>query len=414
MVALQIALAQVNATVGDLARNAQLVIDWTHRAAEQQARLVAFPEMFLTGYPVEDLALRSSFIQASQQTLASLPGRLVDAGLAEVTVVVGYLDQSDKAPPGIGRPRHSPQNAAAVIRDGQVIARYAKHHLPNYGVFDEFRYFVRGEAPCIFEVDGHTVSLAICEDLWQEGGPTTWARDATADLMLVINGSPYERQKDDFRLELCSRRAAEAGCALAYVNLVGGQDELVFDGDSLVVNEIGQPLARAAQFEEHLLVTTVAPGQVEDLGDRLTDDAEIYQALVLAVRDYVQKNYLSSVIVAVSGGIDSALTAAIAVDALGADAVYGVSMPSQFSSQHSIDDAEELARQTGLHYRCIPIAAVVSSYMEQLKLTGIAAENVQARVRGTTLMALSNSEGHLVLATGNKSELAVGYTTLYG
>jgi NAD+ synthase (glutamine-hydrolysing) len=414
MVTLQIALAQVNATVGDLAKNAQLVVEWTRRAHAQGAALVAFPEMFLTGYPVEDLALRPSFIAASQQALQGLTAQLQDEGLGDITVVVGYLDQSADVTHQLGRPRHSPQNAAAVIRSGNVLARYAKHHLPNYGVFDEYRYFVPGDSPCTFEVGGHTVALAICEDIWQFGGPIAWAKEASADLVIVINGSPYERHKDDARLELCSRRAVEAGSALAYVNLVGGQDELVFDGDSLVVDADGSPLARSVQFEEDLLMATVAPGVREDIGDRLTDEAEIYQALVVGVRDYVRKNGLPSVMVALSGGIDSALTASIAIDALGADSVFGVSMPSEYSSQHSQDDAADLARRTGLNYRIVPIGPMVDAFMTELKLTGLAAENVQARVRGTTLMGLSNQEGHLVLATGNKSELAVGYTTLYG
>ena len=411
---LQIALAQVNATVGDLESNTRIVVEWTRKALAQGAQLVAFPEMMLTGYPVEDLALRGSFISASQGALNALPQLLLDAGLGDITVVVGYLDQAEGQPDQFGRPRHSPQNVAAVIRGGAVIARYAKHHLPNYGVFDEFRYFVPGKSPCVFEVGEQTVALSICEDLWQEGGPTVWAREASADLMLVINGSPYERNKDDVRLELCARRAVEAGCSLAYVNLVGGQDELVFDGDSLVVDASGAELARAPQFEEHLLLAAVAPGQVTEIADRLSDDEEVYKALVLGVRDYVRKNNLPSVIIAVSGGIDSALTAAIAVDALGPDAVFGVAMPSEYSSQHSLDDAADLAERTGLHYRCIPIKPMVNAFMQELSLTGIAAENLQARVRGTTLMGLSNQEGHLVLATGNKSELSVGYSTLYG
>ncbi len=210
MVTLQIALAQVNATVGDLEKNAQLVVEWTRRAHDQGADLVAFPEMFLTGYPVEDLALRPSFISASQAALSDLTRQLRDEGLGDITVVVGYLDQSADVTYQLGLPRHCPQNAAAVIRDGNVIARYAKHHLPNYGVFDEYRYFVPGNSPCTFEVGGHTVALAICEDLWQYGGPIEWAKEASAELVVVINGSPYERNKDDVRLELCSRRAVEA------------------------------------------------------------------------------------------------------------------------------------------------------------------------------------------------------------
>lgn len=416
------ALAQVNATVGDLDHNADLVIEWTRKAQAANAQLVAFPEMFLTGYPVEDLALRESFIQASRSKLAALPLRLSQAGLGELTVVIGYLDQAADRTDVLGRPRHSPQNCAAVVHRGSVTHRYAKHHLPNYGVFDEFRYFVPGDQPCLFEVGGTRVALAICEDLWQQSGPISWGREAGVDLLLVINGSPYEREKDDVRWELCSRRAREAAATLAYVNLVGGQDELVFDGDSLVVDPSGNQLARAPQFEEALLVTEVGAGNLDpgettvtgSAAPRLTDEAETYQALVVGVRDYVEKNRLPSVLVALSGGIDSALTAAIAVDALGADRVYGVSMPSAYSSEHSVADAADLAGRTGLNHRCIPIKPVVDAFLAQLDLTGVAEENLQARVRGTTLMGLANQEGHLVLATGNKSELAVGYSTLYG
>nr|MCU0266615.1 NAD+ synthase [Actinomycetes bacterium] len=296
-----------------------------------------------------------------------------------------------------------------------VVARHAKHHLPNYGVFDEYRYFVPGDSATTVDVDGVRVALAVCEDLWQEGGPVAWARRDGADLLLVINGSPYERNKDDVRLDLVRRRAAEAGCALAYVNMVGGQDELVFDGDSLVVAADGTLLARAAQFTDDLLVVDVGeaarPGGT---AERLSDQAEVYEALRVALRDYVGKNGFASVVLGLSGGIDSALVAAIACDALGANRVHGVSLPSVYSSQHSRDDAADLARRTGLHLRTVEIAPVVAAFQGQLHLTGLAEENLQARVRGTTLMGISNQEGHLVLATGNKSELAVGYSTIYG
>ena len=411
---LRVALAQVNATVGDLAGNAELVLNWAKQAQQQGADLVAFPEMFLTGYPVEDLALRQSFIDASRATLADLPRQLQAAGLGDLTVVVGYLDQAPDRADRLGRPRHSPQNAAAVIRNGQVIGHYAKHHLPNYGVFDEFRYFVPGDEPCLVEVAGSSVAIVICEDLWQDGGPIAWAREGDADLVIVINGSPYERNKDDVRLALCRTKAIEASAPLAYVNLVGGQDELVFDGDSLVVDASGEQLARAPQFEEALLVFDLPTPAPAVVAPRLSDEAEIYQALVLGLRDYVRKNGKQSVILGLSGGIDSALTAAIAVDALGPENVYGVALPSDYSSQHSQDDAADLAERSGLNFRSVSIAPIVDAFQKQLALTGIAEENLQARARGTTLMGLSNQEGHLVLATGNKSELAVGYSTLYG
>jgi NAD+ synthase (glutamine-hydrolysing) len=302
-----------------------------------------------------------------------------------------------------------------VIRGGQVTARYAKHHLPNYGVFDEYRYFVPGEAPCVVDVAGSRVAVMICEDLWQEGGPVAWATEAGAELLVVINGSPYERDKDDTRLELCARRAREARLPLAYVNLVGGQDELVFDGDSLVVGADGDVRARATQFAPQLLVVDLdAEAGTPPSEPRLTAAEEVYRALMCGLGDYVRKNGFSSVVLGLSGGIDSALTAAIAVDALGGDAVQGVGMPSRYSSQHSRDDAADLAHRTGLHFREVPIGPMVDSFQGLLALSGLAEENLQARVRGTTLMGISNHEGHLVLATGNKSELAVGYSTLYG
>ena len=248
---LRLALAQVNPTVGDLPGNAALVVERTHEAAAAGAHLVAFPEMVLTGYPVEDLALRPSFQAASREALQLLAVTLAEEGLGDLPCVVGYLDALPA--PGddrLGRPRGAPQNAAAVLHRGSVVARYAKHHLPNYGVFDETRYFVPGDSMAVVRVHGVDVALAICEDLWQDGGPVAQVRAAGAGMLLVVNGSPYERNKDDVRLELCARRAREAGCALAYVNMVGGQDELVFDGDSLVVAADGTLLARAPQFEE--------------------------------------------------------------------------------------------------------------------------------------------------------------------
>ena len=401
--ALRIALAQVNPCVGDVAGNAALVKKAVVEAAGRGARLVLLPEMVLTGYPVEDLALRPSFQLASAECMREVAADLEASGCGDVTVVAGYLDINSE-----GRP----VNAAAVMRGGDVIARYVKHHLPNYGVFDEFRYFVSGNEPLVIDVDGAKVALAICEDLWQDGGPVAAVGNAGVDLLAVINGSPYERNKDDVRLELVSRRAREAGCALAYVNMVGGQDELVFDGDSLVVNAHGEVIARAPQFTESLMVLTL--DETTEVAPRLSDEAEMYAALVVGLRDYVRKNNFASVLLGLSGGIDSALVAAIACDAIGASNVYGVSMPSSYSSQHSQDDAADLAARTGLNYRSVPIAPMVDAFMANVTLTGLAEENLQARVRGMTLMAISNQEGHLVLATGNKSELAVGYSTIYG
>ncbi|MFY1698982.1 MULTISPECIES: NAD+ synthase [unclassified Solwaraspora] len=460
MPTLRIALAQVNPTVGDLSGNARLVRDTARTAVEAGGQLVVFPEMMLTGYPVEDLVFRESFVAASRTAIGRLAADLAADGLGEVPVLVGYLDAdgpaaiSAEADPGRG-----PRNALAVLHHGTVVATYLKHHLPNYGVFDEDRYFVPGTALTVVRVGGVDVALTICEDLWQAGGPFTAARRAGVGLVVTVNGSPYELDKDDARLPLVRRRAAEAGATVAYVNLVGGQDELVFDGDSMIVAADGTLLARAPQFVEHLLLHDLdlpaadAPARDVDAATATTDageaaaedgmdidrvtiggplpdpggnparggiaaplptEAEIWSALVLGLRDYVRKNGFSSVVLGLSGGIDSAVVATIAVDALGADRVVGVSLPSQFSSEHSRADAAELAKRTGLDYRVEPIQPMVDPFLANISLSGLAVENLQARVRGVILMALSNQEGHLVLTTGNKSELAVGYSTLYG
>ena len=450
---LRLALAQVDPTVGDLEGNAALVLDWTGRAASAGAHLVAFPEMVLTGYPVEDLALRRSFVDASRDALARLAKDLVDAGHGELPVVVGYLDRAEGADADLARdgeggaavpdhiPKGMPQNCVAVLHGGAVVAHAAKHHLPNYGVFDEFRIFVPGHDLAVVRVHDVDVALAVCEDLWQDGGPVATTREAGAELLLVVNGSPYERDKDDTRLALVQRRAAEAGCTLAYLNLVGGQDDLVFDGDSIVVSADGPVLARAPQFVEDLLVvdldlqastvdpvdppagvahTSVSTDAVPayealppPVAERLDEVGEVYTALVTGLRGYVRKNGFRRVLLGLSGGVDSALVAVIAADAIGASNVTGVSMPSVYSSDHSKDDAAELARRTDLDFRVEPIAPMVSSF-DGMAFAGVAEENLQARVRGVLLMGISNSEGHLVLATGNKSELAVGYSTIYG
>jgi NAD+ synthase (glutamine-hydrolysing) len=414
--ALTVALAQVNPRVGDLSGNAAIVRNFSKKASELGASLVAFPEMVLTGYPIEDLSLRKSFQDASKKALNQLAKDLVLDGLQDLTVVVGYLDSTgEKA--SLGVPSGGPQNAAAVIRNGEVIAKYIKHHLPNYGVFDEYRYFVPGTDNCSFEVEGVKVSLAICEDIWQDGGPFSQIAQLNSDLLIVINGSPYEYGKDDSRLQLVQKRAKEVNAPLAYVNMVGGQDELVFDGDSIVVNTDGSIANRASQFVEEIILFEVEPKKPISqsmVRKRSVDLEEVYQALVVGLRDYVLKNNMESVVLGLSGGIDSALVAAIAVDALGANNVYGVSMPSPYSSEHSVSDAKDLATKTGLNYRSVPIKPMFDAYQDSLSLTGLAEENLQARLRGMTLMAISNQEGHLVLATGNKSELAVGYSTIYG
>ena len=417
---LRIALAQVNPTVGDLAANAALVRENFKTAQDAGAHVVVFPEMVLTGYPVEDLALRPSFQLASQSAIAELAKSLTGKTVA----IVGYLDQVNGAP----------QNMVAVISGGEIKARYAKCHLPNYGVFDEYRNFVPGDKTLVVRIHGADIGIAICEDLWIDGGITAQLAERKPGLVIVPNGSPYERAKDDVRLALVTKRARQAGAPLVYVNMTGGQDDLVFDGDSIVVDKDGAVIARAPQFEDGVALVdldvatnTSSPDVVisEDevsidralipgVAVRLDDLEEIWQALVIGLRDYVEKNGFRSVVVGLSGGIDSALVAAIAIDALGAKRVNGVAMPSKYSSDHSISDAQALADATGIHFRTVAIAPMVDAYMNNLVLKGLAEENLQARVRGTTLMGISNQEGHLVLATGNKSELAVGYSTLYG
>ncbi|MEY3215477.1 MAG: hypothetical protein RLZZ82_711 [Actinomycetota bacterium] len=411
---LRVALAQINPTVGDLAGNAGLIAAAVTAAKDHGANLIVFPEMIVTGYPVEDLALRPSFqaasIRAVQEIAASITG--------DIVAIVGYLDQG-------------PKNAVAVIHDGKIRATYVKRHLPNYGVFDEFRNFVAGDQSLVVRIHGVDVAVAICEDIWHSLDSIA---SRTPGLLVVPNGSPFERNKDDVRLALVQKRAKEISAPVAYVNMTGGQDDLVFDGDSIVVGKDGSVLARTAQFDDQLIVidieceegssrpdvviseepTSHATPALSSIATPLSDEAEMWQALVMGLRDYVGKNGFRSAVLGLSGGIDSALVAAIAIDALGAKRVNGVAMPSKYSSGHSVEDAQALADATGIHFRVTPIAPMVDAFMNNVVLKGLAEENLQARVRGTTLMGISNQEGHLVLATGNKSELAVGYSTLYG
>ena len=422
---IRIALAQINPTLGDLAANADLISKYASDAANAGAVVVVYPEMIVTGYPVEDLATRSSFRSASINSVNNIAKRVSDEGNGDLTLLVGYLGESEA---------REPQNCVAVIHKGAIVATYIKHHLPNYGVFDEFRNFKPGNHSLVIRVVGVDIGIAICEDIWQEGGPVAELAKRNIGLFLVPNGSPFEANKNDLRLALVQRRAQQINAPLAYVNMTGGQDDLVFDGDTIVVDADGSLIARAPQFEDGLMVidldVKLASSDpdliiseppilkykklVAGAAPRLDELAQIWQALVVGLRDYVVKNNFPSVVLGISGGIDSAVVAAIAADAIGPERVHGIALPSKYSSEHSLTDAKELAMALGLKYRIIEIEPMVQSFISNLGLAGLAEENVQARVRGTTLMGLSNQEGHLVLATGNKSELAVGYSTLYG
>jgi NAD+ synthase (glutamine-hydrolysing) len=422
--------------------NAAGIVALARDAREQGADIIAFPEMSLTGYPIEDLALRPEFLTRTHRHLEALAETLAGEGLGDTPVIVGF-----PSGPLHDRARHAEHaiahNAAAILADGRIIGIYNKHHLPNYSVFDEYRIFRSAEGVTILRVNNCDVAIAICEDIWHDHGAVEAIAAEKPGLVLVINGSPYERDKDDVRVPLVARRAEQTGAHVAYVNLVGGQDDLVFDGDSFVTGPGGRVIARAPKFVEHLLVVDlelpdarVRAGQhgenvtVIDLpvverahpplspvtaDETMTDAREaVWNALVLGLRDYVEKNGFNGVVLGLSGGIDSAVCASLAVDALGAPRVTGVSLPSRFSSDHSRDDAADLAERLGVEYRVEPIADGVATIEDQLKLEGVAAENLQARIRGVILMGISNSSGQLVLTTGNKSEIAVGYSTIYG
>ncbi|WP_395639942.1 NAD+ synthase [Pseudolysinimonas sp.] len=438
---LRLALSQANPLVGDFAGNTEKILAAAHAAWDAGADLLLTGEMAISGYPIEDLAAQPSFLRAARAAVDALPARLVAEGLGDLVVVVGHPDGpfeprllgSSNAPTAIA------QNCASVIQGGEIRARYAKHHLPNYAVFDEYRTFIPGDELLVVRIKGADVAVIVCEDLWRDGGPVGRVLEADAGLLLVLNASPYERDKDEVRLPLVTRRAVETDTIVAYVNIVGGQDDLVFDGDSVVVDGSGTILARAPQFREHLLLVDVDPAPagdqvvpvavqrvtVEARSDEvgpiardvaeLPDDREqLWNALVLGLRDYVQKNGFPSVVLGVSGGIDSSVCAAIAADAIGPANVYGISMPSRYSSEGSVDDAADLAERIGFHYWVEPIGDIVDVIEKQLGLEGVPAENVQARVRGLLWMAESNRNGHLALTNGNKTEVSVGYSTIYG
>jgi NAD+ synthase (glutamine-hydrolysing) len=435
-------LAQVNPTVGAIEANARLVIDWMARARGAGCDLVAFPEMTLTGYPPEDLLFKPAFIEANLRALAE-----VTRQSRGITAVLGYVDKRDDI-----------FNAAAVLHDGAHAGTYHKQYLPNYGVFDENRYFQSGTESPIFAVGDMVIAANICEDIWYPTGPTTRQALAGAELIVTINASPYHVGKAQFREKMLATRASDDVVCLAFVNTVGGQDELIFDGHSFVFNEKGECLARGRAFEEDLVIADIDLDQVfrarlhdsRRRKEKLQADQstrrislpalpprekpklpvhevealepleEVYRALVLGTRDYVMKNGFKHVVIGLSGGIDSSIVAAVAVDALGAANVTGVTMPSPFSSSGTRGDAVRLAKSLGIDLLRVPITPVLKAYKRALASAfkglkeDVTEENLQARIRGNYLMALSNKFGWLVLNTGNKSEIAVGYTTLYG
>jgi NAD+ synthase (glutamine-hydrolysing) len=413
---IRIALGQIDTTVGDLDGNVATMADWAARASEAGADLICFPELAVTGYPPEDLVLFDDFVDDNLAAVEDLARRTADG----CAVMTGFVDRTDRG-------RH---NAAALLRDGRVVARYHKVKLPNYSVFDEQRTFVAGDAGCSLRVASSDLGLSICEDAWAPGQPWTDYASHRVRVIPNINGSPYHRTKAWERLEVCRARARETGAWIVYVNAVGGQDELVFDGGSMVVDPRGELRWRAAMFEEDLLVVDL---DVDDgLGPSspaLPDTSrppwpegpeEVYRALTVGLRDYVRKNGFGEVVIGLSGGIDSALVATLAADALGPAAVRTVAMPSRYSSPHSLEDAREVARRLGIRLDVIPVGGPFDAYLDALSgvfagtQPNVAEENLQSRIRGTYLMALSNRFGILVLATGNKSEYAVGYATLYG
>ena len=441
MARLRLALAQTNPIVGDLSGNARQILDAARRAVGSGADLLAVGEMALSGYPVEDLAARASFLAESHTAVRALAKELQDSGLGDLVVIVGHPDGPfDPEVLGAHAPTAIARNCASVLHHGHVKASYAKHHLPNYSVFDEYRNFIPGDELLVLRMKRVDIALVICEDLWRDGGPIGRMKGVDPGLLVVVNASPFEHDKDSVRLPLATRRATEMHTIVAYVNIVGGQDDLVFDGDSVVVDGAGRILARAPQFEEHLLVVDLDPAEAADstLPENVTridlepperpeppqlaveiavppdNHAQLWNALVLGLRDYVGKNGFRSVVFGLSGGIDSAVVAVLAADALGADRVFCISMPSRYSSNHSRTDAEDLAERVGVNYSVQAIADLVLPFENELHLTGLAAENLQARIRAVVLMGLSNAHGHLVLTTGNKTELAVGYSTIYG
>ena len=409
MTKLRAALAQINTTVGDLRGNTAKIIEYIDRARAEGADLVSFPELTITGYPPEDLLYKHNLIRDNRECLDEVIEH--STGIA---VVVGFVDWDKEL-----------FNAAAVIQDRKLLGVYHKVHLPNYGVFDEQRYFQSGSECPVFDINGTCVGVNVCEDIWYESGPTNVQSKAGARVIMNINGSPYHRGKGRFREQMLADRARDNGVYVFYTNLVGGQDELVFDGGSCVFSPSGDVLARGKQFEEDLLLVDIDPDATHPVGEptpepALADLEEVYEALTIGTRDYVRKNGFEKVVIGLSGGIDSTLTATIAADALGPENVVVVTMPSRYSSEGSIADSDMLAKNLGVKLWNISIEDMFQSSLDSLDPlfagtgSGVAEENLQARMRGNLLMALSNKFGWLVLTTGNKSEMAMGYGTLYG
>ena len=423
---LRVGLAQINPRVGDLAHNLAVIEDYLARAEAAGCDVVAFPELTVSGYPPEDLVLKAGFVADNRAILEKIAARS-----SRCAVVVGFVDVATDEP--LERSSARPPklfNAAALCANGAIVGVYRKQLLPNYSVFDEARYFAAGPDDCtLYDVAGVSVSLSICEDIWVADGPVARQRRAGSQLCINVNGSPFDRAKGGERENTVVSRARETGMPIVYVNQVCGQDELVFDGGSLVVDGRGEVVARAAHFAEELLVVDVpvsSGGSAAKTGGApvnasvLSETDRVLAALTIGTRDYVRKNGFTDVVIGLSGGIDSAVVAAIAVDALGADHVHGVSMPSRYSSEGSKTDAAALAKNLGVEMLTIPIEPAFAAYLQMTssafagRAADLTEENLQSRVRGTTLMALSNKFGWMVLTTGNKSELAVGYFTLYG
>ncbi len=403
----RIALAQINTTVGDIAGNARKVLDYAARAREAGAAVVVFPELALTGYPAEDLLLRASFVEENIAAWRDIARRI-----SGVAAVVGFADRDTKG---------NTYNAAGIASGGRVRGVYRKMHLPNYGVFDEVRYFRRGKEPFLFQAGGSVVGVTVCEDIWVRRGPLPREAKAGARLILNLSSSPYHAGKWETRRAIVAGHALSCGCPVAYCNLVGGQDELVFDGGSMVVSAMGALIARGEMFAEDLLLCDVGgKGEGGRIAPAPADDEEIFRALVLGTRDYLEKNRFPGAIIGLSGGIDSALVAAVAVEALGPERVIGATLSSQYTAPMSVEDAHALASNLGIRCIDLSIGRIFKSFESELaepfrgRGPDIAEENLQARIRGTILMALSNKFGHLVLTTGNKSEMSVGYATLYG